>query len=274
MGVSFVNRVSNVHSIEPLVTIKAYLGAKRLLEARNLRRKLSSYDSCIHAKFYIESLQTINTGLTETIAWLVSYHDLHQPLASVVEFYAGSYRRMIEKEILRLYPGTEELMERQIDRNRTIGLDDFAARSLAVFPDLLDVLGVLWSSKKSGSTIEVASDAYANLSKQLDIDSVLMRQDSIEPSSSWESELLYSSINEIRRCTVHLVVDLLKQGKSSVDVIENAITQNPELSQLRTLISDSRTETLSVAQVAVISQRLHSVLLRCLGKAESHRSGQ
>lgn len=255
MGVSFAHRISHVHSITPLTTIKAYLAAKRLLEARKLRRKLSCFDTPTHVKFYLESLQMINTALTATIAWFVSYHDLSRPIDQLVQYYADSGSDLVTKKLDLVFANNGKTLERNIDRLRSLGIDDLNSHKISSLPETLKVLAILWCSKESGASVQVSADVYSEFLRALNLEAFLDRENAIEPSSSWDGELLYSSMHEIRRSIVTIVKSWLASDVKTAQACSERISQSNTLMKLKNLVQEANAESPSVAQVAVLAQR-------------------
>lgn len=252
-GVTFIHRTALNLSLPAKAVVKNYLAAAFLLGVEEIRVELRRLDGKIVNKHFLDFLQILNRAIGELTVWLVNHHEVGMPLGQLVQLYqapftelAGRIEQILPATLAAEFKNKQELCKSQ-------GVSDEIARKLALSGVLLPIFGILWSVRSSGKTLAQVAPLYFAIIEDLGIRRVLEREPLIETNNQWESELLFTSLTDIRRGISKLVTASLDLPLASVSA---SLDSKPETARLKHFIRELRDQVPAVTAVAVIARQI------------------
>ncbi len=261
MGITFVHRMCTNYSAQPSAVLKCALAAEMLLNARQTRQALQGYDSPVRGKEYIRAHTLLSRALMDTGSWLLSSPDSSLVLSKMVQLYQSGYRNLLaHSETLLQGKELEEFNKRRVVFENA-GFDANLAHQLALFPHIVTILELLWCSKHSNKDVAQVSPVYFSLIEEFGVRTFIDQQYAPDASNKWESEVLLTSSDEIRRAVAQLTCRMLDLGCTTKENVREVLAKAPRFEQVRVVTEEARTGNVSVASFAVIARHFRNFTL-------------
>ncbi len=261
MGITFVHRMCTNYSAQPSAVLKCALAAEMLLDARQVRSKLVSFDSPARGKEYVKAHGLLSRAMMDIGSWFISSSEASGPISKMVQNYQAGYRAVIgsAENILR-GKESEDYQKRQ-SAYQSAGFDSQLSQQLALFPHMISVLELLSCAKQSGKDVKQASSVFFSVIDEFGVRTFLDQQYAPDASNKWESEVLLTSSDEIRRSVAHLTCRLLDMGCNLRESVSQVLRKAPTFDRVKNVVDEARTGTVSVASYAVIARQFRTFTL-------------
>lgn len=259
MGITFVHRMCVTYSVPPISVIKCALAAEQILGTKTIRAALKRLDTCDHSKTFLALSIELSRALMDAASWLLSSHEATLTLAKLVELYESGHRSVIH-DIDQILVGKEfDAYQARVTKYYQVGLDEFSAKSLAVFPRIVIILEMLWASRQSKKDIKRVAQTFSVVMDELGVGSFLSQGSAPEASNKWENELVLSSSDEIRRSLSFLTTKLLESSAVSREEVVVQLRKIPGFDRVKATLDEARAETPSIAALSVVAKQLRSL---------------
>lgn len=255
-GVTFLHRMCLKHSVPPATVLTCALAAEAILRLETLRKACWRFDSASQHDVFYNLSGTISLTLREATSWLISYHGATLSLEQMVELYQARHKTLMQ-HAEDVFHGEEKLeYTGRLSRFQTLGLDDFSARSFAVFPEIMRVFEMLWTSRRCRKNITLVATVFSQVLNQLNVSRILKLEPSLDPQTKWEAELLSHSYDEMRRSISMLTSRLIERNIVYSDDIARAICEAPSYEQIHAALLELRDGTPAISAIAVLAKLL------------------
>jgi glutamate dehydrogenase len=261
IGISFIHRMCSTYSVDPVTVIKCSLAAATILESKLVRKALLKLDTPSSVDQFLFLTILANDALRQATAWLLEAHGHELTLAQMVEQYRESYKSLLDIPAV-LFEGSERAaFDARLAQYTELGLDGLAARSLSVYPSLVEVLEVLWTTKRTKRPLPEVARSYGTIRDVLQARTVLNSEQQIVPGSKWENELMVSAFQEIRHSISQLVVASVEKNVGpSPDAIAQWLRKNVRFDALMGLFEELKTQPPGIAAASVVAKQLRSLV--------------
>jgi glutamate dehydrogenase len=260
MGITFVHRMCVTYSVPPTSVLKCALAAEHILATKNIRNSIRKLDTFDNSASYLALSIEVSRALMDGASWLLSSHDPTLTLAKLVQLYETGYRSVVQ-DIEHILVGKEyDAYRARILKYQQFGLDDFAAKSLAIFPRIVIVLEMLWAARQSGEDMKRVAALFSTVMEELGVGSFLSQTSAPETANKWENELLLGANDEIRRSLSRITTKLLEAKAVSRDDALAHLRKLPGFERVKATLEEARAETPSVAAMSVVAKQLRSLL--------------
>lgn len=256
MGPTFVHRMCIIHAVQPVTVFKCFIAATMVLESAKVRNCIQKYDTIENYKIFLGYWQDLNRTLQNATSWLIKYHGNELTLQQIVDFYAERYRNIVDNVEEIILGESAEKYKINLQKNSKLNIPERVAGSLACFPEVLTILGMLWSAKKVAQDPAKVASVYFQLIEQLKLNKIFDKEDHIEMHNKWEAQILISSMDEIRYSVAILTSRLLEQGISKKAEIIKYINESSQAEAMKTRIDEIGNIVPPVAAIALIARDL------------------
>jgi len=256
VGITYVHRVSSMQSVSPASVVRAALSAHLLLNAGGIIADLAKLDTLADNATFLEMRRELGTALRATATWLVGYHHQAATLTAMVSSYIGPFKRLLAvgSELLEGEDAAE--YTRRYGRALAHGINEHTARTVALFPWMVQTLEVLWSTMASGNDVKPVARVFTGVIEGLKV-STFLRSDTLpQPKNNWEAEILATSSEDIRRSLSQLTVSLVRQGIVDSEKAREKVRTCVGIEQLRATLDEIRGGVKEVSVLAVVARKL------------------
>lgn len=259
VGVTFIHRASAVHSMAPQQVVHAALCAHLLLDVEYLTREMARLDTITNAEAFITLRHHLWSAMQATTVWFLGYRGTSTVIGEVVTPYLEPFDTLLKRAEDLLGEGQREMFLERLQQYRGHGLEERAARTVALFPWITPCLEMLWCARQSDQSVELAGRIFTRATEDLRA-SVLLRSDAQPlPRSRWEAEMLASANEDIRRSLSLLTVGLLRQGVTNEGQVLPTLQKLPGFEQLQSSLEEVRSKIADVAILAVVARKLRAL---------------
>ena len=259
VGITFVHRMCITHTTKPIVVIKCLLAAELILKTHRIRDAIRVLDTFDKNNIYMSLLQTLGKVLRDAGSWLISYHGDSLDLSEIVALYEEPYQILSEKGA-ELFSGIRQgqYIEKLELYKDVYGIDPVTARKLALAPNIIAALEMLWAAKKSHSDVLLVADIFTQIYDSLKLEIILANRETIEALTKWEHQLLLNAFEEIRRSVSLICCKLIALNVTEMDAIREKLLASPSYTELINTLDELTTSSMTVAALSVVARQLRT----------------
>ncbi|MCO6429923.1 MAG: NAD-glutamate dehydrogenase [Deltaproteobacteria bacterium] len=256
VGITFVHRMCLTYSARPIIVLKCLLAANFILEIKQLRSSLECFDNFSQNKIFLALRQGVGKTLRDATSWIISAHGDQESLGEIVNLYRSSFATLISVSD-GIFSGTyrEQYFER-LQEFRRLRLDERSAKTLAIAPNIIPVLEMLWASRTSGKDITDVAKVFSQVQDEIGINAVLKLSSSIETTTKWEHQSLLSSFEEIRRSVSLITCELLNRGTVEPQEVTERLRKSSSFEELQSIIEEMKSGPFGAAGLSIIAKQL------------------
>ena len=259
LGITFVHRMSVSHSVDATEVLKAAIASDFLLDARAIRKEIDCCDNPHQYETFIRLRRDLAQTMREAAAWVLSRHDRNTSLAQLIQLYGANYQELLSTGSSLLGSADRQTYEKRLYDYQGLPLGKHAQTSLALFPNIVAVLEMLWTARQTARPLSEVCPVFNSVIHELALDEMLLVARLIKPSNRWEKDLLSTAYEELRVSVSTLTENLLVSGDGSV---ENAIAHLraiPSFDAVRQAVEEARSSSASVAALTVVARQLRNL---------------
>ena len=262
LGISYIHRMCLNHSAPPDTVIKCALASELILGSQEIRRSLRRLDNPRQARTYQTLLRETSKMLRDAGAWFILDHaGHHTSLAEIVELYKNGYSTLVHHADQIFVGEDRELYFERLKAFRKLDLEEFTARSLAVFPMIILILEMLWTSRRSGKNVTEVAQTFSSVIEGLKLAAILKMENLVETTSKWENELLVHSYEEMRRSISVITWKLLDASALDQEAVQRLLHTSPSYEQLCHTVDEVIADGPNVAAISVVAKHLRAYQL-------------
>ncbi len=255
-GVTFLHRMCLKHSVDVEIVITCTLASDIIIGGEFVQKELWKFDTPEQSKHFLQWWVSNGDTIREATSWLIRTYGNSLSLQQIIDLYQIRFQTLVD-HAEDIFSGDDQVRyQKRLDTLIADGLSTEIARRLALFPEIVRIFEMLWSSMQSHHSIPVVTGIYGQVLEHLNLVKLLHLESRIDTSSKWESELLSHSYDEIRHSVSLLTVKLLNQNVTEASAITQAIKSSSNYEQLNTTLSEIEGTVPSVTALAVIARQL------------------
>ena len=214
------------------------------------------------SEFFLKCWMNNSDTVRAATSWMISTHGHELQLQEIIDLYQVRFQTLVDHAEDIFTGNDERLFQSRLQELVAGGVSLHIARRLALFPEIVRILEMLWASKMSHHSIPVVAQVYGSVLDHLNLTDVLHLESRIDTANKWESELLSHSYDEIRHRISRLSVVLLERNMTTSAQIVNVIKAASGYEQLVATISEIEDTIPPVTAIAVIARQLAGFSLK------------
>jgi NAD-specific glutamate dehydrogenase len=246
------------HAVAPEVVVKCALAAELLLDTRIIRAAISGLDNVEQRELFYELLQEITRTHRALTSWLIGRHAESPNVAEIVETYRDLYYQLLSKQAACLNMEDQGPYLKRFEYYRGLGLPEFAAQSLTVFPNVLLLFELLSSVKTSGLDLIPVAALFWEVLQALNLKGLLDLDRKLEPSNKWENELRVTAFQSIRHSISAITLEFLRR-ETRASEIRAMLQKLGAYGQFLDVVHEICEASAGIAAVAVVARQLQAL---------------
>jgi glutamate dehydrogenase len=185
-GVTFVTRLMDETSADPVSVVKAYRIARRITDAERHWEDLEAQVGSLDPLLLRRLMSDVDSLVETTARWFINSPAGQQPIDAAIAAFADDYIALVETI------GTSGANAWQLARLDTIesllgeGVPEGIARHHAYVEDLVHAPDIIELASQTGRSVTEVSGVFFRLGKAVRIDWLEQQAAALEPASRWE----------------------------------------------------------------------------------------
>lgn len=261
VGITFVHRMCITHSTKPVTVIKCLLAGELILETQNILPDIEELNNSANNENYLMLLQNLGKVLRDASSWLISYHGEELNLDEMVKLYKEPYKDLASKGS-HIFTGERQVQHAELlTQYMGLGIPEPVAKKLALGPNIIAALEMLWAARKSNSEIVFVARIFSQIYEILNLHVILGGKVSIETPTKWDHQLLLGAFEDIRRSVSLLTCKLIALDATEEATIRYKLQSSASYSELTTVLAELQKSKISVAAISIIAKHLRNFSL-------------
>ncbi|MCB0309870.1 MAG: NAD-glutamate dehydrogenase, partial [Bdellovibrionales bacterium] len=256
VGISFLHRMCLNNSAAPISVVRSALAADLIIGAHEIRRTLDQFDNFAQSTVLLDVIQMLSGAHRFMSSWLLFSHGHRLSIPETIDMYAERYNYLLENTEQIFCGQDREHFEECVRNYSAYGLDCYTTRSLALFSRIALVGEILWLSHASGCGLEEVSKNLSAIIKLIGIREFLAPVKSAQVHGRWQSELIITSRQELRRAISSISLCCLQNSWFDPHQIEEKMTEIESFSRLRNTIEEVQDRPDDASALAVLAKQL------------------
>lgn len=245
----YTTATASGHALPAIVS--SLVAADRILGLSPLRAALHALDRVGDVEAFLDSWGLCGDTLRKAGVWLLGAHPPSTPVGELIALYQPGFESLMRDEIQSL-------------REPLCGLDKAASAQLALLPNIVTTLEVLWTAQQYNKSASDVAKVMALVIATMLVQEVLSAEQTVRPTNKWEQELIRASYEEIRRSLSRITGKLCAQGITTSEAVRAHLATTPGFSSLCSTLTDlsqrpGGQHSLEVAALPVIARQLRLI---------------
>ncbi|MGD9660795.1 MAG: NAD-glutamate dehydrogenase [Porticoccaceae bacterium] len=223
MGLTYVHRQMKSTGASPLDVARAYIIARDLFDLESVWVEVEKLDFKVDARVQLKLQLSLMQLGRRTTRWLLRNRRSCANTEREITTLKPMVQSLLSTTMANDSFGGQEVTS-ELGSLREIGISDYAAMLIDSASDLYFALGMADTSLRTGATVALVSDSYAQLGEVLQLEWFSGQIIALQSASRWEDSAREMFMDELEyqfRFLVISVLEILDRPEDLIDTIED-----------------------------------------------------